>query len=136
MQGVAPARSGGIQQDLIELQPGQHGQRAGHVDVPAARADAAHMRHVRGLVHHLVVHAQSAQRGMGVGDQAVAADLVARKDVLVDQQHREPGLGQLLRTGTARRAGADDDDLAGGWDGGLGHGPAIVGSGPRWTAPA
>jgi hypothetical protein len=78
----------------------------------AARPGAAHVRHALGLRHHLVEHAHAAQRGMGVGDQAVAADLVARKDMLVDQHHLQPAAGQLPGGGTAGRSGADHGHVA------------------------
>ena len=62
--------------------------------------------------HHLVVDAQALQRGVGVGDQAVAADLVAREGVLVDQHDVDAGAREQLRAGAAGGAGADDEHVA------------------------
>jgi hypothetical protein len=110
------ARAGALRaaaQHVVEHAARQHGQRARHVDHAAARADAAHVLHRFGHRHHLVEHAEAAQRGVGVGDQPVAADLVAREDMLVDENDIAPGLGQPLRAGTAGGAGADDEDVAG-----------------------
>jgi flavin-dependent dehydrogenase len=43
------------------------------------------------LRHHLFVHAEPLQRRMGVGDQPVAAHLVARKGVRIGQHRVHPG---------------------------------------------
>ena len=109
----ARARSdGGAAQDQVELLARQHRERTRHVDTPAARADAADEAARLGLRHHLVEHAELAQRVVGVGDQAVTADLVAREHVLVDQHHVMAGARQRDRRGTAGRAGADDEHVA------------------------
>ena len=74
-------------------------------------------------------------------DQTVAADLVTREVVLVHQQRVQPGGRQVVRAGTARRARAHHQHVAGVGQGqggvrggfsrrsfGLGHRAAIVGS--------
>jgi hypothetical protein len=48
------------------------------------------------LRHHLVEHAELAQRVVRVGDQPVAADLVAREAVLVDETHVEAGAASVI----------------------------------------
>jgi hypothetical protein len=70
--------------------------------------------HRLGQRHHGLEDAQALERGVGVGDQAVATGLVARKGVLVGQADVDAGAGQGLGTGAAGRAGADDQHLAGG----------------------
>ncbi len=99
-------------QDVIELPARQHRQRARHVDTPAARADAAHMRGRLRLRQHGIEHPELAQRMVRIGDQAVAADLVAREGMLVDQHGIEAGACQRGRGGAAGRAGADDEHVA------------------------
>jgi len=50
---------------------------------------------------------------MGVGDEPVAADLVARELVLVDQHHLQAAARQALGAGGAGRAGAHHQHIAG-----------------------
>jgi hypothetical protein len=77
---------------------------------------------------------------VGVGDQAVAADFVAREVVLVDEQGVEAGAGERLCAGAAGGAGADHEHVAGGGQFGGGHsrrgerGSALI-LGRRWLAP-
>ena len=49
---------------------------------------------------------------MRIGDEAVAADLVARKRLRVDEDDAAAGAGEPLRRRGAGRAGADDDRVA------------------------
>ncbi len=105
-------RDRGAADDLVEALPRQHRQRAGHVDPAAARADAAERRRAPRLGQHLVLHAEAIEGAQRVGDQAVAADLVARKGVLVDQQHVAAGPRQPLRGGAAGGTGADHEHVA------------------------
>jgi hypothetical protein len=56
---------------------------------------------------HGVEHAEVGECRVGIGDQAFAADLVAREVVLVDQHDRPPRARQLNRAGTAGRSGSD-----------------------------
>ena len=50
---------------------------------------------------------------MGVGDQAIAAYLIARKVVLIHQHHLTPLLGQGLGASAASGSGAQYQDVAG-----------------------
>jgi hypothetical protein len=104
--------SGRAAHDVIELAPRQHREPAGHVDAPAARADAADVAHTLRQRHHLVVHAQALQRGVRIGNQPVAAHLVARESVRVDQHRVQAGTREQLRARAARGAGADDQHVA------------------------
>ena len=66
--GAKHPRAGGDRgaaHDVVELLARQHRQRAGHVDAPAARADAADVARRLRLRHHLVEHAEAcaARRG-------------------------------------------------------------------------
>ena len=49
----------------------------------------------------------------GARGQPVAAHLLPREGRLLQQQHVQPGLGQVVRRRRAGRAGADDDDVSG-----------------------
>jgi hypothetical protein len=102
---------GGLQQQGIELPAWQHGQRAGHIDAPAARPDASHMGHRLRTAHDFVQQAQAGQRLVRVRDQPVAAGLVAARRVLVDQQDIDTGAGQHAGAGAAGGACADDKNF-------------------------
>ena len=102
----------GAAEDQVECLARQHRQGAGHVDAPAARADAADMARRLRLREHGIEHAQFAQRVVRVGDQSIAANLVARKAVLIDEHHVETGARERDRRRTAGRAGADDQHVA------------------------
>ena len=102
----------GAADDLVEALPRQHREPAGHLDAAAARRDAGERRRRACLGHHRVEDAEPGQRVVGVGDEAVAADLVARKGMLVDEDDAAARLREQLRGGAAGRAGADDDDVA------------------------
>jgi hypothetical protein len=92
----------------------QHRHRARHVHVAAARPDAAHVRHGPGQRGHLVVHAQPAQRGVGVGDQPVAADLVTREACWSASSTATPraasAVAQALPAGPAPTTSTSHDD--------------------------
>ena len=107
-----PRSDSGVADDLVEALPRQHGERAGHVDASAARRDAAERRRHPRLGHHLPEHAKAVERTVGVGDEAIAADLVARERLGVDEDDVATGAGEPLRGGAAGRAGADDEHVA------------------------
>ena len=46
-----------------------------------------------------------------IGRKGISADLIARKGRLVQQGHRNTGIGQHHRTGTACRAAAHDQHI-------------------------
>jgi hypothetical protein len=110
-----PARTGSqcaASQDVVEDAPRQHGQRAWNVNATAAGPDTRDMVCRLGKRHHLVEHPQPAQRGQRVGDQAVAADLLARELVLIHEQDVAPGARQRLRTRAAGWTAADHQHVA------------------------
>ena len=98
--------------DVVELLARQHGQHTRHIDAPAARCDAADVAGGLRHGHHRVEHTELAQRVVGVGNQAVAADLVAWKGLAVDQHDGQTGARQRQRRGATGRAGADDEHIA------------------------
>ena len=64
------------------------------------------------LREHVIEQPQATQGVVRIGDQAVTANLVARKRVLIDEHHIEPGARELKRRRAARRAGAHHDHIA------------------------
>ncbi len=117
--------------DQVELPARQHRQRAGNLDPATARPDRRHVAGAMGGAQNLIEHAEPAQRAMRVGDQTVAADLVAREGLAVDQHHVDAGARQPLRSGAAGRAGANDQHLAMRWQ--LIGGPVELRSNHRAT---
>ena len=112
----------GTLENVIQLLAWQHRQPPRHIDAAAARADAAHMLGPLRDRHHLGQHTEFVECVVGIRDQAVATHLVARKGVLIDQHHIQPGPRQRLCAGAAGRACADDQHVAvGGGEGGRGH---------------
>ena len=105
-------RDRGPAQHVVELAPLQHGQGAGHVDAAAARPDAGDMAGLLRQRHHLVEHTEPAHRMVRIRDQTVAADLVARERLGIDQHDVEAGAGERRGAGAARRSGADDQHVA------------------------
>ena len=101
-------------QDVVKLAPWQHCQLAGHVDAPAARPDAADVSGTARGGHHFVEHAELAHGVVRIGNQAVAAHLVAREGVLVGQHHADSSLRQRARRRAAGGACADHQHVAGG----------------------
>jgi hypothetical protein len=62
--------------------------------------------------HDLGMHAQALQRSVGIGYQPVAADLVAREPLLVDEHHGQALPRQHGGAGAAGRAGTHHEDVA------------------------
>ena len=97
------ARAGGDRgaaDDLVEALPRQHGEAAGHVDAAAARRDAGERRRrCAPRPSPGVEHAEPVEGAVRVGDEAVAADLVARKRLRVDEDDVAAGTGEHLGGG-------------------------------------
>ena len=124
----APARAAragahrGAADDVVELAPRQHRQAPGHVDAAAARPDAAD-------VPHALRAAPSPRRSTPSRCSAVCASgirpsphtLSRGNACCVDQHDVQAGARQQLRAGAAGRAGADDQHVARGWQGGGAH---------------
>jgi hypothetical protein len=73
------------------------------------RRDAAERRRLPRLGHDGVEAAELGERTVGVGDEAVAADLVARKRVRVDEDDVAAAARERVGDGAAGGPGADDD---------------------------
>jgi hypothetical protein len=105
------------------------------------RPNAREVRRSLGRPHDLLVDAQAPESIQSIRDQAVAADLVAGKLELVGQDHLEAGACELLCTGAASRASANDQHVAGGGGFEQGHRQSdtklrILGRAARPAAPA
>ena len=97
---------------------------------PAMRRQVVDLRHrvrdqvpavevERGFTHHVALavarqrgDAQHVQFAQGSRPDKIAADLVARKDLRIDQQRVHAGRRQVRGGRSTGRAGADDQDLA------------------------
>lgn len=66
------------------------------------------------LRRNFVEHAEPRERAVRVGNQPVAADLVARKLVLVGEHNVETRAREHLCTGATARPGADNEHVTGG----------------------
>jgi hypothetical protein len=99
-------------QQGIEDAARQHGEFSGNIDKAAVRRHAARRSDRSGQFHDLSVHAQAAQRVVGVWHQAIAANLVAREALGLHQHHLSAGLRQQSGAGTASRACADHQHIA------------------------
>ena len=134
-----PARAGrmrGAAQDVVELVARQHRQRAGHIDPAAARTDAGDVAGALRARQHVVQHAEPCQGAVRIRNQPVAADLVARKVVLVNQHDFEARAREQLCAGAAGRTGADHQHVARRRGAGQGrHCERVGASGARWPRP-
>jgi hypothetical protein len=126
---------GGAADDVVEDAPRQHGERAGDVEAAAARPDAGHVAGALRRGHGLLVDTEALERMVRVGDQAVAADLVAWEIVLVDEDDVDARARKPLGAGRAGGTGADDEDVASGRKIGNRHGNTIVGNDPGRAGP-
>ena len=112
----APAATAARQMISSRRRRGSTARRAGHVDPAAARRDAGERRRRSRLGHHRVEDAEPLEGAVRVGDQAVAADLVARKGLRVDQDDVRPArasscgagapAGPAPTTSTSQRSGS------------------------------
>jgi hypothetical protein len=91
---------------------GSTARRPGHVDAAAARRDAGERRRGARFGHHLGEDAEAIEGTVRIGDEAVAADLVARERLRVDEDDAAAGARQPLCRRGAGRTGADDDRVA------------------------
>ena len=91
-----------------------------------------------GLRHHRFGTPRWGEGRGGIGNQAVAADLVTGKGVLVHQHHVQVSARQLDGRGAARRACTDDQDIAVGGQVGaaLLHGADCASCATRHPPPA
>ena len=96
-------------QDVVEALSRQHREPARDVDTAAVRRDAAELRRLLRLGHDGVETTELGERTVRVGDQAVAADLVARKRVGVDEDDVAAAARERVGDGAAGGSGADDD---------------------------
>ena len=107
-------------QDVVEVLPGANqavwreaGQvRPGKLEAHAAADDAKAV-----ILDPAILlggrDSESDQLADGAGRQTVAADLLARKSALLQQQDVQPGHRQIRRCRRSARTGADDDDIGG-----------------------
>jgi hypothetical protein len=104
---------GALQQHVVETTARHAAQRDVRRHVAAVRRIDANARRRTALGAYPRVEAEASERVQGVGNQRVAADLVARKRAAIDEQHVAALRGQDARGGGAGRAGADDQDIGG-----------------------
>jgi hypothetical protein len=78
-------------EDIVEHPALQDRQSPRNADAAAAGADAREVARLPRQAHHFVEHPEAAQRMVGVRNEPVAAHLVARKRLAVDQDGRRSG---------------------------------------------
>jgi hypothetical protein len=79
---------GSLNEQQIKTPARQDGKRGTEVHASPARRNAAHLLRLPGLGENLLEHPEPPQRLHRIGDQCIAADLLAREGMLINEQHR------------------------------------------------